>query len=228
MRRFAIGDIHGGSETFRALILRINPRCDDRIYLLGDYIDRGPDSKGVIDAIIAMQETGCDIRPLRGNHEDMLIRNLTDDHDLYSWTWTKNWGQKTLFSFGVRSLEALPVQYRRFFAGLPCCYADGEFILVHAGVDLSLDDPANDTPVEHMVWERSYFPEDQPSSHQRVVCGHRVHTLDQVKSTLTQQIISIDNGAFTNKQPDYGNLLALNLDTLQLTVQPWIDRKAEW
>jgi hypothetical protein len=49
-----------------------------------------------------------------------------------------------------------------------------------------------------------------------------------VKSTLTQQIISIDNGAFTNKQPDYGNLLALNLDTLQLTVQPWIDRKAEW
>jgi len=228
MRRYAIGDIHGGSQTFLALIRQISPRHDDRVYLLGDYIGRGPDSKGVIDAIIAMQEAGCDIRPLRGNHEDMLIRNLTDDHDLYSWGWTKNWGQQTLFSFGVKSLEALPVHYRKFFVGLPCCYADGEFILVHAGVNLGFDDPVNDTPIEHMVWERSYIPEDQPSSRQRVVCGHHVHTLDQVKSTLTQQIISLDNGAFTNKQPDYGNLLALNLDTLQLTVQPWIDRKAEW
>ena len=80
MNRYAIGDIHGGSQTLIALIRKIAPRRDDRVYLLGDYIDRGPDSKGVIDTIIRLQEAGCDIRPLRGNHEDMLIRNITEEH----------------------------------------------------------------------------------------------------------------------------------------------------
>lgn len=228
MRRFAIGDIHGGLQTFLALIRQINPRHDDRVYLLGDYIDRGPDSKGVIDTIIAMQEAGCDIRPLRGNHEDMLIRNLSGDHDLYSWAWVENWGQKTLFSFGVKRPEDLPVRYRKFLAGLPYYLEEEDFIFVHAGVNLSLADPVNDTPIEHMVWERSFIAEDQPLPQQRVVCGHHVHTLDQVRRTLSQQVISLDNGAFTNLLPERGNLLALNLDTMQLFMQPWIDHKAVW
>ncbi|MGE3548766.1 MAG: metallophosphoesterase family protein [Geobacter sp.] len=228
MRRFAIGDIHGGLQTFLALIRRINPRDNDRIYLLGDYIDRGPDSKGVLETIISMQEAGCDIRPIRGNHEDMLIRNLSGDHDLYSWAWVENWGQKTLFSFGVKRPEDLPVRYRKFLAGLPYYLEEEDFIFVHAGLNLGLDDPVRDTPAEQMVWERSYIPESRPAFMQRVVCGHRVCTLDAARQSLHEQVIQIDNGAFTNQQPEHGNLLALNLDTMQLFVQPWIDRKAVW
>lgn len=228
MNRYAIGDIHGGSATLRALIEKINPRHDDRIYLLGDYIDRGPDSKGVLDIIISMQEAGYTIRPVRGNHEDMLIRNLSQDHDLFSCQWVKNWGQKTLFAFGVNSPGDIELRYRKFLAGLPYCYEDGECILVHAGIDLGLDDPVNDTPVEHMVWGSTVTPDTGATDRRRVVCGHRVQTLGDINRSLNHQVICLDNGAFSNDQPAYGNLVALNLDTMQLTIQPWIDRKAIW
>ena len=227
MTRYAIGDIHGGLQTFLALIRKINPKHDDRVYLLGDYIDRGPDSKGVLDAIIAMQEAGCDIRPLRGNHEDMLIRNLTNDHDLYSCHWMAGWGAKTLFNFGIKQPEDLPLRYRKFLAGLPYFYEDGDFILVHGGIDLGLDDPL-DTSAEQMLWESSYIPELLTPSVRRVICGHRVHALEEIQASLTQQIVNLDNGAFTNQKPERGNLIALNLDTMQLFKQPWLDRKAEW
>jgi len=227
MTRYAIGDIHGGSKTFMAMIQQINPKHDDRVYLLGDYIDRGPDSKGVLDAIIAMQEAGCDIRPLRGNHEDMLIRNLTNDHDLYSCHWMAGWGAKTLFNFGIKQPEDLPLRYRKFLAGLPYFYEDGDFILVHGGIDLGLDDPL-DTSAEQMLWESSYIPELLTPSFRRVICGHRVHALEEIQASLTQQIVNLDNGAFTNQKPERGNLIALNLDTMQLFKQPWLDRKAEW
>ena len=228
MACYAIGDIHGGSQTFLALTERINLRHQDRLYLLGDYIDRGPDSKGVLEAIISMQESGFDIRAIRGNHEDMLIRNITGNHDLYSWQWIKSWGQKTLFSFGVKSLEELPIRYRRFLAGLPYCLEDEEFIFVHAGLDMSLDDPTHETPEEQMVWNSTYIPEEGSPDKRRVVCGHRVRTLETAHNSLQEQIIQIDNGAFTNQQPEYGNLLALNLDLMELVIQPWIDRKAQW
>jgi serine/threonine protein phosphatase 1 len=228
MTRYAIGDIHGGSQTFQALIEQISPKSDDRIYLLGDYIDRGPDSKGVLDIIISMQEAGYDLWPLRGNHEDMLIRNLSQDHDLFSCQWVKNWGQKTLFSFGVKQPDDIPLRYRKFLASLPYCYEDGEFILVHAGIHLGLDDPINDTPVEHMAWGSTVLPEDGNKMQRRVICGHRIKSVGEISQSLNQQVIYLDNGAFTNQQPVHGNLVSLNLETLELTMQPWIDRKAEW
>lgn len=228
MTRYAIGDIHGGSQTFLALIRQINPRHDDCVYLLGDYIDRGPDSKGVLDTIISMQESGCDIRPIRGNHEDMLVRTLTGNHDPFSWHWMEGWGKKTLFNFGVKKPEELPQRYRKFLASLPYFLADDDFIFVHGGIDLGLANPLADTRPEQMVWENTFIPDAGATDLRRVVCGHRVHALDDVKNSLTQQIINLDNGAFTNQQPAYGNLVALNLDTMQLSIQPWIDRKAKW
>lgn len=228
MNRYVIGDIHGGSQTLQALLDQISPRHGDRIYLLGDYIDRGPDSKGVLDIIIGMQEAGYDIRPIRGNHEDMLIRNLANDHDLYSCHWMAGWGAKTLFNFGIKQPEDLPLRYRKFLAGLPYYYEEGEFILVHAGVDLGYDDPVNDTPVEHMAWGSTVIPEKDERQQRRVICGHRVKTLNEINRSLSQQVICLDNGAFTNQQPAHGNLVALNLETMKLTMQPWIDRKAAW
>ncbi|MDD2500726.1 MAG: metallophosphoesterase family protein [Geobacter sp.] len=227
MNRYVIGNIHGGSQTLQALIDQINPKHDDRLYLLGDYIDRGPDSKGVLDIIIGMQEAGYNVRPIRGNHEDMLIRNLSQDHDLFSCQWVKNWGQKTLFSFGVKQPADISLRYRKFLACLPYCYEDGDFILVHAGIDLGLDDPVNDTPVEHLAWGSTVIPENYDKTH-RVICGHRIKTLDEIIHSRNQQVICLDNGAFTNQQLANGNLIALNLETMKLTMQPWIDRKAEW
>ena len=228
MTRYAIGDIHGGSQTLQALLDQISPKPDDRIYLLGDYIDRGPDSKGVLDIIIGMQEVGYDLRPLRGNHEDMLIRNLSNNNDIFSSQWAKNWGKKTLSSFGVQQSEAIPAHYQTFLAGLPYCYEEAEFILVHAGIHLGLDDPINDTPVEHMAWGSTVFPKNGNTLQRRVICGHRIKTIGEIIRLRNQQVIYLDNGAFTDQQPAYGNLVALNLETMKLTMQPWIDCKAIW
>ena len=72
MRILAIGDIHGCSIAFDTLIASVQPQPNDKIITLGDYVDRGPDSKGVIDRLIALHETG-QLTALRGNHELMML-----------------------------------------------------------------------------------------------------------------------------------------------------------
>jgi serine/threonine protein phosphatase 1 len=79
-RVFIIGDIHGCNKTFRKLVLeKISIRKTDKIYCLGDYIDRGPDSKGVIDFIIQLRKDGFNIHTLRGNHEQLLLESEIDE-----------------------------------------------------------------------------------------------------------------------------------------------------
>jgi serine/threonine protein phosphatase 1 len=227
MNRYAIGDIHGGLQTFLALIRQIKPRHNDRVYLLGDYIDRGPDSKGVLDAIISIQEAGCDIRPIRGNHDDMLLRSITGQHDNYSWYWEKGWGQNTFKSFGVNSLEDIPDNYLTFLESLPYCYQEDSYLLVHAGLDMTTDNPLTDTMPEQMLWGDSALMKSKVKG-KTLVVGHHVRPMPLIEASLLSNQFLLDNGAFTDQQPDLGNLVALNLDTLQLTVQPWIDGKAVW
>ena len=76
-RRFAVPDIHGCNKTFQALLDRIQLTTNDQLFLLGDYIDRGPDSVGVLDTILRLKEEGYSVFPLRGNHEQMLIESIT-------------------------------------------------------------------------------------------------------------------------------------------------------
>ncbi|MBK7956987.1 MAG: serine/threonine protein phosphatase [Bacteroidetes bacterium] len=76
LRTFIIGDIHGCCNTFQRLVLdEICIRKSDKIYCLGDYIDRGPYSKGVIDFILSLRKSGYHIHTLRGNHEQMLLNS---------------------------------------------------------------------------------------------------------------------------------------------------------
>lgn len=76
MKKYAITDIHGCNKTFQALLDKIAFTTADALYLLGDYIDRGPDSKGVFDTIFNLQETGHSVHCLRGNHEAMFLDSL--------------------------------------------------------------------------------------------------------------------------------------------------------
>src|SRR2546422_447465 len=84
MRILAIGDIHGCSQALRALLDRIEPTPDDWIITLGDYVDRGPDSYGVIDQLLALHRTGR-LVALRGNHEEMMLRARESDERLRDW-----------------------------------------------------------------------------------------------------------------------------------------------
>ena len=113
-RIIAIGDIHGCAKTLHKLVIdEIRIRKSDTIYCIGDYIDRGPDSKGVIDFILDLRKQGYQIRTLRGNHEELMMESGEDDQAYKDWV--RNGGDATLKSFGVSSYADFLPEYKDFF-----------------------------------------------------------------------------------------------------------------
>jgi serine/threonine protein phosphatase 1 len=219
MTRYAIGDIHGGSKTFRALLDRINLRPGDRLFLLGDYIDRGPDSNGVLDIILQLMDGGYDVRPVLGNHEDMLLQAVTGADDY----WMEGWGRETLKSFGVLSPKEVPPRYLTLLNQMPYFWSDEHFVFVHAGLDMTTDDPLTESSPVVMMWGGVIpFGRDRLQG-RTLVTGHKIHPLPLIEVSLLSNHFKLDNGAFTTMQPYYGNLVALNLETRELIIQPWCD-----
>lgn len=221
--RFVVGDIHGGCKTFQALLKQINMKHGDTLYLLGDYVDRGSDSKGVLDTILQLLSDGFDVRPVRGNHDDMMLRTLTGEHDEYSGFWLESWGNVVLKSFGVDNILDVPARYTTFLNELPFSRCDDQFVFVHAGLDMSRKDPIHQSGYEYTLWRRTGYVDLAKLGGRRLITGHTIHNLEQIRSSLTTIHIRLDNGAFTNLQPRHGNLLALNLEAMELLIQPWLD-----
>jgi serine/threonine protein phosphatase 1 len=226
MTRYAIGDIHGGCKTFQALLDKINFKQGDRLFLLGDYIDRGNDSKGVLDTILKLMESGCDIRPIRGNHEEMMLRSFNEDHDVYSKMWPQMWGRDTLHNFGVTTISELPMCYLTLLDALPPLQIDDDFVFVHAGLDMDADNPITQSTMADMLWGDVRKVAAEKLGGRKLVTGHNIRPLPLIQASLPTSRINLDNGAFTNMQPDMGNLVALNLDDMNLSVQPWLDGAA--
>lgn len=222
MTRYAIGDIHGGAKTFQALLDKIGLNLADRLYLLGDYIDRGPDSRGVLDIILKLMDGGFDVRPVRGNHEDMLLQSIYSD-DAFLKSWIDVWATETLKSFGVKSSRDIPVRYIDLLEQMPYTWSDDNFVFVHAGLDMTMDDPLTESGPLAMLWG-----ENTPSGKNRLngrtlVTGHKIRPIPMIELSLLTDHYQLDNGAFCNMQPNFGNLVALNLDTRELIIQPWCD-----
>ena len=105
-RLFAIGDIHGCFDSLKELIENhIQLRKNDKLVLLGDYIDRGANSKKVIDYIIDLQVKGFDIIALTGNHEVMLLDSFDNEKNIPKWI--QNGGTNTLKSFELDSIKSI-------------------------------------------------------------------------------------------------------------------------
>src|SRR4051794_19819274 len=114
-RSFAIPDIHGCAATFRRLVnMTLRAVAGDTLYLLGDTIDRGPDSRGVLEEIMSLRREGIAVVALRGNHEDMLLKACRDRDDFR--LWMLNGGGATLQSFGVEDACEIPRLYRELLA----------------------------------------------------------------------------------------------------------------
>jgi serine/threonine protein phosphatase 1 len=128
MRRFVIGDIHGCSKALRTLVECIDPQPEDELIFLGDYVDRGPDSRGVIDLVIDLQGR-CRVIPLRGNHEIMLcgvaFGGLNEE------LWLASGGKATVTSYGG-SLKKIPQSHREFLQSLVPHHETEQEIFVHA------------------------------------------------------------------------------------------------
>lgn len=221
--RYAIGDIHGGKRTFQGMLSKLSLRKVDRLYLLGDYIDRGPDSRGVLDVIISLMNAGYDVRPLMGNHENMLLRAISGDHDAWSHNWQEMFGNETLRSFDVSTPAEIPPHYLDLLGSLKLIATEKDFILVHAGLNFMVDDPLKATTPFHCLWLNSGYAQTDKLGGRTLLTGHTVTTMDQIRASLRSPKVCLDNGAFTNRPPDYGNLVALNLDRQELICQQWID-----
>jgi serine/threonine protein phosphatase 1 len=132
---YAIGDIHGRNDLLLDLLERIAEHAGAHPYglvFLGDYIDRGPDSAGVIQTIRSLQDVASDrVVCLKGNHEAMLVTALEDSNAIL-W-WIKNGGDATLKSFGAETPDDIPADIVQWMKDLPTSHEDSKRYYVHAG-----------------------------------------------------------------------------------------------
>ena len=220
-RTFVIGDVHGCAATLRRLVDGLlRPSPGDRIYLLGDLIDRGPDSKGVLDFIFELQGRGLSVGSVRGNHEEMCLQAGNDQ--FYLELWTANGGLATLESFQADGPGDIPRRYREFMDSLPHYLLLDDFVIVHAGLNFDPPGPFDDTSA--MLWTRSPFVDRQRIGGRRLICGHTPVPRARLEASLESSKIMLDNGCVFGNRFEMGCLAALELESMTVRYQENIDR----
>jgi len=221
MSRYAISDIHGCVNTFKSALQQINFSKEDELYLLGDYIDRGPDSKAVIDYIWDLQNRGHHVFCLKGNHEEMMLEGLTKFQTQSAWK--KHGGRETLASFEATEIGTVPYQYMEWMHKLPHFIEVDNYILVHAGLNFKVNDPLDDK--QGMLWSRHWYHEIRKDwlRGRIIVHGHTPINQNEVKASLSilDEILAlnIDNGCVYDR-PGQGQLCVFNMDTRELLFVP--------
>lgn len=237
MRTWVIPDVHGCLLTLRTLISElIELRKDDALIFLGDVIDRGPDSKGVIDYIMKLSADGINVKTVRGNHEDYMDKVYRDENSksglrkmlgLRSVSlkeWTMYGGEETLHSFNTLDAKEIPLKYIEWIESLDYYLEWKNFLIVHAGFNFEIEDIFSDTV--SMMWIREYKIDPVKLGNRKIIHGHVPVPLDFINQSINSnsfQFIDLDNGVYMNDKPGYGNLLALELNTMELLIQPNLD-----
>ncbi len=200
-----MGDVHGCSRSLKKLIDKLPLDHEDRIVFIGDYIDRGPDSRDVIDFLIALSANHNCIF-IRGNHEQMLLDYLAGNDDGKLWVF--NGMRQTVDSYG--GLSNLPDYHLDFFKSTQFVYEFNKWVFVHAGVrpGVNLKGQNNDD----LIWIREefiYSPE--PLKNKTVVFGHTPFFTGPL---IHDSKIGIDTGCVYG-----GKLTALRMDDMKLYHQ---------
>jgi len=221
---YAIGDVHGRADLLRDLLETVRADADARrgdqpplIIFLGDYVDRGADSAGVVEQILELKrDARFQVRALKGNHEQALLRFL--DEATFGPVWAQHGGVATLQSYGVEPpentldpdawepararLEALvPSSHRLFYCGLELAIVLGDFAFVHAGVRPGV--PLERQSETDLLWIRGEFLRAPGPFGKIIVHGHTPRREVQI----TKHRMGIDTGAYYS-----GILTALRLD----------------
>jgi serine/threonine protein phosphatase 1 len=208
MPRYAISDIHGCAQTFLRLLRKIDLQRTDELFLLGDYIDRGPSSRAVLEFIWQLQGEGYRVHCLRGNHEQMLLDALTSGGRPWDYFPRRNHIEETL----------------DWIRTLPYFLETKGYILVHAGLNFTTGFPLVDQ--EAMLWARGWehLTDRQWLAGRIIVYGHTPATGVAIRQNLdylnAAGRICIDNGCAL-AEPGMGQLVALNLDERTLTFEPY-------
>jgi serine/threonine protein phosphatase 1 len=222
-RRLVVPDVHGCLKTFQALLQKIQVTKEDQVFLLGDYIDRGPNSSGVIELILDLLSQGFQLHGIRGNHEEMIMDCMMQ-------------GAKALYGYAeqYRVLDLLDgtgkkinPRYLDFMSGLPYLIETEGYILVHAGLDFFNKhiDPFEN--YSEMLWIRDFEVDTDRLGGRKLIHGHTPVYLRQIKTALQENapVFPLDNGCvFKGWSAGLGNLVCLDLDSRELWVQPNVDR----
>jgi serine/threonine protein phosphatase 1 len=201
LRTIAIGDIHGCTKALIALLEAIRPFREDTLVFLGDYVDRGPDSRGTIDCLLTLQSK-CQTIFLRGNHEIALQGYL--DGVLAPDIWHQLGGRSTLVSYGGRT-EGIPEEHRQFIRACVPYYENKSHLFVHANYDPSL--ALGETPERTLFWE--HLHERLPGPHisnKTVWLGHTPQLTGQVLDL--KHLVCLDTFCFGT-----GYLTAIDVDS---------------
>lgn len=225
LRVYAVGDIHGRADLLSELLTRIDddlvarPTTKAVEVFLGDYIDRGPHSRRVIELLIARQQAR-DLMLLKGNHEDCALRFLSDPTELLGW---KNvGGLNTVLSYGVSAprrddpqtqrelanafAHSMPESHHRFLQGLALSFTCGDFFFAHAGVRPGI--PLHAQSEQDLLWIREDFLLHEEDFGKVVVHGHTPARAPDVRPNR----INIDTGAYAT-----GRLTCLVLEGEQMS-----------
>jgi serine/threonine protein phosphatase 1 len=230
-RRIAISDIHGCFKTLKELLETVVEfRRTDELYLLGDYVDRGPASCQVLEYLIELNALGYKLFPLMGNHEDMMHNALENENELD--IWFDNGAQETLKSYGIPNsglfnhpaLKRIPQKHIDFISNLPCYRKLDNYLLVHAGFNFFLKDIFSDRSA--MLWTRKSGYVSSKTGNKTIIHGHTPTPVAVIKDQLEKRgtnLINIDAGCVYKHIPGYGHLIALDIDSRQLFIQKNID-----
>ncbi len=178
MRTFVIGDVHGWAESLERLLERLRPRAatGDSLVFLGDYIDRGPESRRVVELVLAERDRWLGpVVTLKGNHEALLLEALEGDPQAVVRWLNAGQGMATIRSYapegGLAAFrEALPQEHLAFLQGLALWHEDENGIYVHAGIVPGKR--PDECSEEALLWIRERFIESEEDCGKPVVFGH--------------------------------------------------------
>jgi serine/threonine protein phosphatase 1 len=228
-RIYAIGDVHGCLHLLSELLDRIaehdaklRPAESTSVLLLGDVVDRGPDSAGVLGFVRERQLAGDDLVMLLGNHEELLLRSAEGDPDMLR-AWMRLGGRDTLRSFGVEEVpegartaelaqlvaRAVPHRWAEWLRDLPLTARSGDYFFCHAGIRPGV--PLKRQTRRDLLWIREDFMDDTRDHGAVIVHGHTI--VPRVEMLANR--INLDTGAYRT-----GVLSALYLEgTTQALIQ---------
>jgi len=192
-RSFIIGDIHGCLGMLKSLINKIDWHPDrDSLIFLGDYIDRGEDSKGVIDLLIDLQSRSSNIHLLMGNHEDLFLKYLQGEDEV---SFLLNGGDSTLRSYRINGAIRIPIDHISFIKSLKIMLEIDDYYIVHAGFKPGV--AIREQSQEDCLWIREPFIFSEYDFGKRIIFGHTPFYLP----LMMDNKIGLDTGAV------YGNML---------------------
>jgi len=202
----------GCNRTFGKLLKKIDLSTSDELYILGDMINRGNNSSGVLKRIIRLQKKGFKIYPIKGNHENMLLTVIKKEPEKLHYFLKCHRSADLLSNKGK-----IKKKYVKLLESLPYYYELDKCILVHASLDMTRDDIFQNK--SFMLSSRYHRGDIAKLNGKVLIHGHTVIDIDIIKDSVKNKsnIINIDNGCINGKnRRGYGRLVCLNIDSMEI------------